>query len=172
MFFSEKEDLYRPALVDASQAQVQVQFSIYLMNLCFSRLVWFSALLQGRLQWWWSSAASRPGPPLRGFTSKHPFFNRRRCHRAQIIGVKMMWEDFLTRWEAESPQANSTTWHVVPICNLPLHMAATFTHAIKTRQVSSVYCRPYTAEAPPIGKLYQFSKIAVTFEPAMRFRIL
>ena len=29
--------------------------------------------------------------------------------------------------------------------------------------------RPFTAEAPPIGKIHPFSKIAVTFEPVMRF---
>jgi hypothetical protein len=33
--------------------------------------------------------------------------------------------------------------------------------------------RPFTAEAPPIGKIHPFSKIIVTFEPViwMPFRI-
>ena len=29
--------------------------------------------------------------------------------------------------------------------------------------------RPFTAEAPPIGKIHQFSKIAIPFEPVMPF---
>ena len=29
--------------------------------------------------------------------------------------------------------------------------------------------RPSTAEAPPIGKIHPFSKIAVTLEPVMQF---
>ena len=29
--------------------------------------------------------------------------------------------------------------------------------------------RPFTPDAPPIGKIHTFSKIAVTFEPVMRF---
>ena len=39
----------------------------------------------------------------------------------------------------------------------------------KTRRGSPVDRRPSTAEAPPIGKIYPFSKMAVTFEPLMRF---
>ena len=34
---------------------------------------------------------------------------------------------------------------------------------------SPVDCRPSTAEAPPIGKIHPFSKIAVTVEPVMQF---
>ena len=39
----------------------------------------------------------------------------------------------------------------------------------KTRQGSPVDCRPSTNEAPPIGKIHLFSKIAVTLEPVMQF---
>ena len=39
----------------------------------------------------------------------------------------------------------------------------------KTRQGSPVDRRPSTDEAPPIGKINPFSKMAVTFEPLMRF---
>ena len=46
---------------------------------------------------------------------------------------------------------------------------------LKTHQVSllrpfqtALTLRPSTAEAPPIGKIHLFSKIAVTFEPLMR----
>ena len=35
--------------------------------------------------------------------------------------------------------------------------------------VGPVNNRPSTAEAPPIGKIHPFSKIAVTLEPALRF---
>ena len=35
--------------------------------------------------------------------------------------------------------------------------------------VGPVDDRPSTAEAPPIGKIQPFSKIAVTLEPVMRF---
>ena len=40
---------------------------------------------------------------------------------------------------------------------------------IKTRRGSPFDRRPSTAEAPPIGKIHPFSKMAVTFEPVMRF---
>ena len=40
---------------------------------------------------------------------------------------------------------------------------------IKTRWGSPVDCRPSSAEAPPIGRIYPFSKIAVTLEPVMQF---
>ena len=39
----------------------------------------------------------------------------------------------------------------------------------KTRRGSPVDHRPSTAEAPPTGKIHPFSKMAVTFEPLMRF---
>ena len=39
----------------------------------------------------------------------------------------------------------------------------------ETRQGSPVDRRPSTAEAPPIGKIHPFSKMAVTFEPLMGF---
>ena len=39
----------------------------------------------------------------------------------------------------------------------------------KTRQGSPADCRPFTAEAPPIGKILPFIKIAVTLEPEMQF---
>ena len=39
----------------------------------------------------------------------------------------------------------------------------------KTRRGSPVDHRPSTDEAPPIGKTRPFSKMAVTFEPLMRF---
>ena len=38
--------------------------------------------------------------------------------------------------------------------------------------VGPVDNRPSTAEAPPIGKIHPFSKIAVTLEPVMQFGIL
>ena len=40
---------------------------------------------------------------------------------------------------------------------------------VKTRQGSLVDRRPSTAEAPPIGKIHSFSKMAVTFEPLIGF---
>ena len=39
----------------------------------------------------------------------------------------------------------------------------------KTRRGSPVECRPSTAEAPQIGKINPFIKIAVTLKPAMQF---
>ena len=39
----------------------------------------------------------------------------------------------------------------------------------QTRRGSPVDCRPSTAEAPPIGKIHPFSKMAVTFEPLIGF---
>ena len=39
----------------------------------------------------------------------------------------------------------------------------------KTRRGSPVDRRPSTAEAPPKGQIYPFSKMAVPFEPVMRF---
>ena len=39
----------------------------------------------------------------------------------------------------------------------------------RTRRGSAIDRRPSTAEAPPIGKIYPFSKMAVTFKPVMRF---
>ena len=39
----------------------------------------------------------------------------------------------------------------------------------KTRQGSPVDCRPSPDEAPPIGKIHPFSKIAVTLEPLLQF---
>ena len=41
--------------------------------------------------------------------------------------------------------------------------------AIKLDGVGPVANRPSTAEAPPIGKIHPFSKIAVSLEPEMRF---
>ena len=41
---------------------------------------------------------------------------------------------------------------------------------IKTRRGSPLDCRPSPAEASPIGQIYPFSKMAVTFEPLMGFR--
>ena len=40
----------------------------------------------------------------------------------------------------------------------------------KLDSVGPVDNRPYTAEAPPIGKIYPLSKIAVTLEPVVHFR--
>ena len=40
-------------------------------------------------------------------------------------------------------------------------------HVVQTRRGSPVDRRPSTAEAPPIGKLYPFSKMAIAFEPLM-----
>ena len=40
--------------------------------------------------------------------------------------------------------------------------------SFKPRRGSPVYRRPSTAEAPPIGKIHPFLKIAVTLEPLMR----
>ena len=41
----------------------------------------------------------------------------------------------------------------------------------KGKQACCTGCRhrPFTAEAPPIGKIHPFSKMAVTFEPVMQF---
>ena len=39
----------------------------------------------------------------------------------------------------------------------------------KTRRGSPVDRRPSTAEAPPRGEIYPFSKMAVTFEPLIGF---
>ena len=39
-----------------------------------------------------------------------------------------------------------------------------YSKCLETRQG-----RPSTDEAPPIGKMHPFSKMAVTFEPLMRF---
>ena len=39
---------------------------------------------------------------------------------------------------------------------------------VKLDGVGPVDNRPSTAEAPPIGKIHQFSKIAVTLEPVMQ----
>ena len=39
----------------------------------------------------------------------------------------------------------------------------------RTRRGSLVDRRPSTAEAPPIGKINPFSKMAVTFEPLIGF---
>ena len=37
----------------------------------------------------------------------------------------------------------------------------------ETRRGSPVDCRPSTAEAPPIGKIHPFSKMAVILEPVI-----
>ena len=47
-----------------------------------------------------------------------------------------------------------------------------YDHPLKTRRGSPVNRRPPTAEAPPIGQIYAFSKMAVTFEPMMQFGAL
>ena len=39
----------------------------------------------------------------------------------------------------------------------------------QTRRGSPVDRRPSTAEAPPMGQIYPFSKMSVTFEPVMQF---
>ena len=39
----------------------------------------------------------------------------------------------------------------------------------KTRRGCPVDRRPSTVEAPPIGEIHPFSKMAVTFEPLIRF---
>ena len=44
-----------------------------------------------------------------------------------------------------------------------------FWSCLNTKQGSLVDRRPSTAEAPPIGKIRPFSKMAVTFEPLMQF---
>ena len=43
----------------------------------------------------------------------------------------------------------------------------TKTQQMETRRGSPVDRRPSTAEAPPIGKNHQFSKIAASLEPVM-----
>ena len=43
---------------------------------------------------------------------------------------------------------------------------------LQIRRASPVDHRPSTDEASPIGKIHPFSKMAVTFEPLMRMRVL
>ena len=40
---------------------------------------------------------------------------------------------------------------------------------LKSHKMDSTWPRNHCAEAPPIGKIHPFSKIAVTFEPVMQF---
>ena len=41
--------------------------------------------------------------------------------------------------------------------------------SLQRRLQTQILHRPFTAEAPPIGKIRPLSKIAVTFEPVMQF---
>ena len=49
-----------------------------------------------------------------------------------------------------------------------IHIKVLFMAICKLDGVGPVDNRPSTAEAPPIGKIHPFSKIAVTLEPVMR----
>ena len=46
---------------------------------------------------------------------------------------------------------------------------STFSAHVKTSLLRRLQGRPFPAEAPPIGKIHPFSKMAVTFEPLMGF---
>ena len=67
---------------------------------------------------------------------------------------------------AGQPYLHCTTHHAA---NCSIHYSARSTAHCKQACCAGCRRRPFTDEAPSIGKIHLFSKIIVTFEPVMQF---
>ena len=93
-------------------------------------------------------------------------------------------------WQSRSSRSSSSSWTVLLISNIGLPDFISFyiilhLHPVSCtswtpfqpkiltewKQACCAGCRrrPFTTEIPSIGKIHQFIKTAVTFEPVMRF---
>ena len=69
----------------------------------------------------------------------------------------------------DKEKTEKTNFNLIRIWNTPLINRQSGPDSRKLDGVSPVDNRPSTAEAPPIGKIQPFSKIALTLEPALQF---